>query len=303
MSSQIPTVESHSFQPAARGVREETTAAAPQGETRGAERKSKPQILCEQAINRLAEALEKGQSEAIRQYLDVMARFHHYSFANQLLILAQRPDATHVAGYQRWQALGRQVQKGEHGIQILAPIPAKQQEQPEDEQEIVPRRPCGFRAVYVFDVDQTTGKPLPKAPQAEGDPGNGLAGLKAFYAQQGIALEYRPSLGGPEGVSTKGKVYVLSGLSPAREFSVLVHELAHELLHGAERRNGLGRTVLETEAEAVAYVVGLHTGLDMNTASADYIRLYDGNRETLRASFEAISRTASRILAALNETN
>ena len=61
--------------------------------------------------------------------------------------------------------------------------------------------------------------------------------------------------------------------------------------------------MLETEAEAVAYVVGLATGLDMNTASADYIRLYDGNRETLRASFEAISQTASRILAALNHPN
>ena len=131
----------------------------------------------------------------------------------------------------------------------------------------------------------------------------GRSALKAFYAKQGIALEYKPSLGGPEGLSTKGKVYVLSGLNPAREFSVLVHELAHELLHGADRRKGLDRKVLETEAEAVAYVVGLATGLDMNTASADYIRLYDGNRETLRASFEAISRTASGILAALTETN
>lgn len=303
MSSQITTVESNSFQPAAGAIREETTAAAPHRKNGGAEKQSKTQILCEQAINRLADAVEKGESEAIKTYLGVMARFHQYSFCNQLLILAPRPDATHVAGYQRWQALGRQVQKGEKGIQILAPIPAKLAEEPEQEQETAPHHLCGFRAVYVFDVAQTTGKTLPEAPQAQGDPGNSLAVLKAFYTKQGIALEYKPSLGGPEGVSTKGKVYVLSGLNPAREFSVLVHELAHELLHGADRRKELDRKVLETEAEAVAYVVGLATGLDMNTASADYISLYKGNRDTLRASFEAIARTAARIIAALTETN
>lgn len=304
MSSQLTTVESNSFQPAASGtVREETTAAAPHRQNGGAEKQSKTQILCEQAINRLAEALEKGQSDALKFYLGVMARFHQYSFCNQLLILAQRPEASHVAGYQRWQALGRQVQKGEKGIQILAPIPAKLAEEPEAEHETTPHRLCGFRTVYVFDVAQTSGKPLPEAPQAQGDPGNSLAGLKALYAKQGIALEYKPSLGGPEGLSTKGKVYVLSGLNPAREFSVLVHELAHELLHGADRRKGLDRKVLETEAEAVAYVVGLSSGLDLNTASADYISLYNGNRDTLRASFEAITRTAARIIAALTETN
>jgi len=265
----------------------------------GTERKSKSQLLCEQAIQRLAEALEAGQSDAIKQYLRVMSRFHHYSFSSQLLILVQRPEATQVAGYQRWKALGRQVRQGEKAIHILAPIARKPK--PEDVADDTPeaRQPFGFRLAYVFDIAQTVGKPLPTAPQAEGDPGANLEALKALYAKHNIALEYRAELDGAEGLSTKGKVYILSGLEPAREFSVMVHELAHERLHVGERRQSLDRKAKETEAEAVAYVVGLHAGLDMNSASADYISLYDGDKDTLRQSLQEITRTAGEIIAAL----
>src|SRR6185437_585837 len=136
MNSQIITAESTStFQPQPGSpIPAETTGGAPYGETRGAEKKSKTQILCEEAIQRLADALASGQSDAIKTYLGVMARFHHYSFCNQLLILAQRPESTHVAGYQRWQALGRQVRKDEKAIHILAPLMKKRQE-PEDGQD------------------------------------------------------------------------------------------------------------------------------------------------------------------------
>jgi len=303
MNCQIITNESTStFQPQPGSpVPAETTGGARYGETRGAEKKSKTRILCEEAIQRLADALESGQSDAIKTYPGVMARFHHYSFCNQLLILAQRPESTHVAGYQRWQALGRQVRQGEKSIHILAPVVKKRQE-PEDGQEGTSQRLCGFRVAYVFDVAQTAGKPPPSAPQAQGDPGANLEGIKALYAQKAIALEYKDNLDGAEGLSAKGTVYVLDGLEPAREFAVLVHELAHELLHVGERRKQLSGKVKETEAEAVAYAVGLSVGLDMNTASADYISLYDGDRDTLRESLESITRVASQILAALTET-
>lgn len=296
MHSQITTAETiSSFQPQpGSSISEETTGGA----RTGAEKKGKTQILCEEAIHRLADALEAGQSDAIKTYLGVMARFHHYSFCNQLLILAQRPEATQVAGYQRWKALGRQVRQGEKSIHILAPVPKKRSDS-EDGREDVSQRLCGFRVACVFDVAQTVGKPLPSAPQAQGDPGMDLEAIKVLYAQKGIALEYKDSLDGAEGLSTKGKVYVLVGLEPAREFAVLVHELAHELLHGGERRKELSRKIKETEAEAVAYAVGLSIGLDMNTASADYISLYDGDRDTLRASLGSITRVASQILSAL----
>ena len=302
MNSQITTAETtSSFQPGAAGISnpEETTGEA--SRPVGTERKSKSQALCEQAIIRLAEAIEAGQSGALKQYLRVMTRFHHYSFSNQLLILMQRPEATQVAGYQRWKALGRQVRLGEKAIHILAPIARKPK--PEEVADMPEARQLfGFRLAYVFDVAQTMGKPLPKPAQAQGDPGANLQDLKALYAQKGIALEYKDSLNGAEGLSTKGKVYILNGLEPAREFSVLVHELAHELLHGGERRKELSRKVKETEAEAVAYAVGLHVGLDMNSVSADYISLYDGDRATLRESLESITRAASQIISALGET-
>ncbi|MGH9476166.1 MAG: ArdC family protein [Terriglobales bacterium] len=308
MNSQIITTEStSSFQPATGStLPAESTGGARGGAERNApEKKSKAQILCEEAINRLADALEAGRSDAIQQYLGVMSRFHRYSFCNQLLILAQRPESTHVAGYQRWQALGRQVCKDERAIHILAPILTKRPD-PEDAQEGSSQRVCGFRVAYVFDVAQTVGEPLPSAPQAEGDPGanleGDLEGIRALYERKGIALEYKENLDGAEGLSAKGKVYILAGLEPAREFSVLVHELAHELLHDGERRKELSRKVKETEAEAVAYAVGLSVGLDMNTASADYISLYDGDRDTLRESLESITRVASQIIAALTET-
>jgi len=302
MHSQITTAETNSsIQPGAAGVSipQETTGEA--SRPVGTERKSKSQELCEQAIILLAEALEAGQSDALKQYLRVMSRFHHYSFSNQLLILMQQPEATQVAGYQRWKALGRQVRLGEKAIHILAPIVRRPK--PEEVSEDAPeaRQTFGFRLAYVFDIAQTMGKPLPKPPQAEGDPGANLDAIKALYAQKGIALEYKDSLDGAEGLSTKGKVHILSGLEPAREFSVLVHELAHELLHGGERRKELSRKVKETEAEAVAYAVGLHVGLDMNSASADYISLYDGDRATLRESLESITRIAGQIIAALGE--
>lgn len=300
MNSQIITTETtSSFQPGTAGipVSEETTGEA--SRPVGTERKSKSQALCEQAINRLAEALEAGQSEAIKQYLRVMSRFHHYSFSNQLLILVQRPEATQVAGYQRWKALGRQVRQGEKAIHILAPIARKPKPEEVNGDKPEARQPFGFRLAYVFDISQTVGKPLPEPPQAQGEPGANLEALKALYGKHNIALEYRADLNGAEGLSAKGKVYILSGLEPAREFSVLVHELAHELLHAGERRQTLDRKAKETEAEAVAYVVGLQAGLDMNSASADYISLYNGDKDTLRQSLQEITRTAGEIIAAL----
>jgi hypothetical protein len=78
--------------------------------------------LAQQAIGELADQLERGTSDRLCDYLRAMSRFRAYSLGNVLLIAAQRPDATHVAGYRTWQALGRQVKAGEHGIAILSPI-------------------------------------------------------------------------------------------------------------------------------------------------------------------------------------
>jgi hypothetical protein len=100
-------------------------------------------------------------------------------------------------------------------------------------------------------------------------------------------------------MSYGGRIAILNGQSKAEEFSTLVHETAHELLHKAERRTATTKTVRELEAESVAFVVGKAVGLVTGSASADYIQLYQGNASMLAESLEVIQQTASVILAAL----
>jgi hypothetical protein len=102
-----------------------------------------------------------------------------------------------------------------------------------------------------------------------------------------------------KGLSSGGKITLLPDLSAAERFATLVHETAHELLHRDDRRTQTTRTVRETEAEAVAFVVCEAVGLDTNTASADYIRLYSGDKATLAESLHFIQSTAGAILTAI----
>src|SRR6185437_12200433 len=107
--------------------------------------------LTETALTRLMEALEHGQSQALKLYLAMMSRFHRYSWGNVLLIYSQRPDASHVAGFQAWLKVRRFVRKGEKGIVILAPMVGRKKSDDvltEDAQT----RLFGFRAAHVFDV-------------------------------------------------------------------------------------------------------------------------------------------------------
>jgi hypothetical protein len=257
----------------------------------------------EKAIETLAQALEEGRSEALTECLGAMSRFHRYSLHNILLIACQRPDATHVAGFHTWQKeFGRYVMAGERGIAILAPMVRKargETTEAEAGDEAQARILRGFRVVYVFDVAQTDGRPLPEFATVSGDPGRHLGNLKALVVARGIELSYEPNLGGAYGMSSGGKIQVLAGQTPAQEFAVLAHEVAHELLHKVEAQDRPDKTTRETEAEAVAYVVTSAVGLQTGTAARDYIQLYRGDKETLARSLERIQQTASLILEAV----
>jgi hypothetical protein len=199
------------------------------------------------------------------------------------------------------------VKKGEKGIQILAPMIGYRRRRDAAEQEPNANQDTkpapiliGFRAVYVFDISQTTGEDLPEFEQnITGDVGEHRDRLIGFLAQQNIALEYNENIAPALGVSYGGKIVLLPGQSDAEALVSLVHETAHELLHKAERRTMTTQTVRETEAEAVAFIVGQAVGLEMGTASSDYIQMYAGNAALLAESLEVIQRTSAVILDAI----
>lgn len=254
-------------------------------------------------IKLLIEQLKVGKSEALTNYLTAMSRFHNYSFGNVLEIARQMPTATRVAGFWAWKNLGRSVNAGAKGIRILAPIVGVRRKKDEEAEKDITKQNervlLGFRNAYVFDISQTNGVDLPEINEVSGDPGENIDRLKAFLKAQGIQLVYNEKLDGALGRSYGGRIDILPGQSKAEEFTTLVHETAHELLHKAERRTATTKTVRETEAEAVAFVVGKAIGLKPGNASADYIQLYHGNASLLAESLEVIQRTSSVILAAL----
>jgi antirestriction protein ArdC len=251
--------------------------------------------LTTEALNQLSTALEQGHSENLTALLRTMARFHRYGLHNVCLIVSQRPEATRVAGFHTWRKFGRFVRKGEKGIAIMAPIVGRKDSDATDGES---KTVVGFRAAYVFDVEQTDGAPLPEPAEAAGDPGAKTASLRAAITAQGIALEYVTELDGALGTSSGGRIQVLTDLQPASEFMVLAHEYAHELLHRSDERPA-SRDTRELEAEAVAFVVGQAIGLDVTDAARDYIHLYRGDSAALAESLGRIQRTAAAILTAI----
>jgi hypothetical protein len=259
-----------------------------------------------EAVDFLVAALESGHSEVLTAYLGAMAKFHTYSFGNIMLIARQKPDAINVAGLRTWNSLGRFVKRGEKGIFILAPMVGRRStkdvatdEPSEDATTEGQRTLYGFRAVYVFDITQTEGKELPTLNEVEGDVSGYRERLVQFVGSQGIELNYSERIGPAKGLSHGGKITLLLGMQPAEEFSTLVHEIGHEMLHRGDRRTLTTKQVRETEAEAVAFVVCQSVGLQTGTASADYIQLWHGDANVLRESLEAVQQTATVILGGI----
>lgn len=270
-----------------------------------ADGKPSTQAVIAANIAHLIEQLEQGHSEVLAQYLTTMARFHKYSFGNVLLIASQKPDATNVAGIYTWNQLGRRVRRGEKGIMIFAPMISKKRRQmsdtePDSDSRSTERPLVGFRPVYVWDVTQTDGEPLPALHEVSGDVGKNLARLVQFVMGRGITFGYSEEIAPARGVSFGGKIQLLPDMTEAEQFTTLVHEVAHELLHKAERRSLITKRVRETEAEAIAFVVSKAIGLETGSAASDYIQLYHGDAKLLQESLEIVQQTAAVILGALS---
>ena len=267
--------------------------------------------------HRVEEALERLESgvsrildgEEFKRYLSVAARFHRYSANNCLLILMQRPEAARVAGYRKWQELGRQVRKGEMGIKILAPISRTVAEDEQTGKKV--RALVGFKTATVFDVSQTDGEKLPEAPRPEDldpDDPEGTAkrvyeGLLSFCEAEGVAVEFKERRSGDYGsYQRKERQITLNAALPATEkATTLAHELAHHLLHGTTQANGTAKQAREIEAEGAAFVACAAFGLDTSRFTFAYVATYAGSSatEALKAALERIQVAARRLIEAV----
>ena len=275
----------------------------------------------------IRDIFESGDMEKYRNYLRTMSRFHNYSLNNQALIHLQRPDATLVAGYNRWRdKFSRHVLRGEKGITIIAPTPYKKKIEQEkldpdtklpildadgkivtEEKEIeIPM----FRPVKVFDYAQTDGKPLPErvaSPVANltGSVENYEAFMEALRRSSPVPVEFKPLSADMDGYfSPKSQSITLrEGMSEVQTVSAAVHEIAHAKLHNyglqqvAERRHK-SRNTEEVEAESISFMVCAYFGIETGANSFGYVATWSKNAELpeFRASLDTISKTANGII-------
>ncbi len=258
-------------------------------------KKEEAQKLAEGNLRQLHESLKAGKSDRLKEYLRAVGSFPNYSLRNVMMIVQQYPEATIVSGFYGWRKLGRTVRKKESGIGVFAPIIGKRDK---SDQEVAKGNPIGFRVVHVFDISQTEGKELPDLPKPSGSAELYSSKLQAIFEEHQIHVVEQELPPGTLGRSYGGRIAVQPGQSDASRFQVLVHELAHELMH---RNHSVlpAKNVRETEAESVAYAVCSACGIDCLDHASDYIGMLDGNQDTFESSMSRIFKTSSQIIQSL----
>ena len=287
-------------------------------------------------LQQITAGIEQGikelfESEKYMRYLSVMSRFHRYSVNNTMLIYMQKPDATLVAGYNKWKnQFERHVKRGEHGITIIAPTPFKKkiEEQKLDPdtkapildaegKAVVEEREVEipmFRPVKVFDVSQTDGKPLPElASTLSGNVQNYEAFMEALRRSAPVPLSVEPMAANMDGFFSpdQQRIAIRAGMSEVQTVSAAVHEIAHSKLHNyakaqeeaaragdKEPPKKKDRNTEEVEAESISYAVCQYYGIQTGENSFGYIANWSQGKELpeLRASLETINKTAGELI-------
>ena len=265
------------------------------------------QHLVHQSVQQLLDDPEQW-----RQWATTLSRFHRYSAGNVFLIMAQRPDATMVAGYHAWQQLGRQVRKGERGITILAPLIKRQpvEDTAHDAESSGPSKPVlvGFRAATVFDVSQTTGRELP-IPQPQLLSGDTLQDVLAHIIAQAVPVpvQFAPSvaLDGANGVwnPRDQAITLATDRDPNQQLKTLLHEWAHSLgvpdVAAAQHRH-VGQE--EIVAETTAFVVAQRLGLDTTDYSLPYVGSWaQGDPQKVRALTQHVVERVQALSVVLDQ--
>ena len=290
-----------------------------------------------QKVQEITEKLEQGlqelfESEKYKSYLNIMSKFHNYSYNNTMLIAMQKPDASLVAGYNAWQkGFERHVKKGEKGIRILAPAPYKVKEEQDvinpDTQELVldgqgnPKKEVveytipAFKVVPVFDVSQTEGKELPGLGANEL-----LSSVEGYQDFMQALTEVSPVPIGFEDIPGESKGYfhfeekriaIQEGMSDSQTIKTGVHEVSHAKLHDRELSRSADlqtedfkdKNTKEVEAESIAYTVCQHFGIDTSDYSFGYIAGWSSGKEMkeLKSSLDTIRKTASELITQIED--
>lgn len=261
-------------------------------------------------LKEITDSIEKGIKEVFEsgkyaEYLQVMSRFHNYSFNNTLLIYMQKPDATLVAGFNKWKdKFGRSVNKGEKGIKIIAPTPYKKKIEKDvlDPDTQLPMRDengkiikeekeisiPSFKPVTVFDVSQTSGRELPTlASDLNGKVENFEMLKEAISRSTPVPVSFKPLRPDTDGYFSpkKQEIVIREGMSEVQTVCAMIHESAHAKLHNpanipeAEETKKLTRSDEEVQAESIAYTVCAHFGIETGENSFGYLASWSRSKE------------------------
>ena len=280
-------------------------------------------------LKEITDRLEQGitelfDSERYKEYLQVMSKFHNYSFNNTLLIAMQKPDASLIAGFNAWKNnFGRNVMRGEKGIRILAPSPYKirQEVEKKDPQtgktvtdsngkpvtETKEIQIPAYKVVAVFDVSQTEGRELPSisANELTGDVEQYEDFFAALEKTSPVPMGFEKIEGTAHGYYhlEEKRIAIDEGMSQLQNLKTAIHEIAHAKLHdidlnAPEQPDRPDRRTREVQAESIAYTVCQHYGLDTSDYSFGYVAGWSSGRELaeLKISLETIRATAAEII-------
>jgi antirestriction protein ArdC len=293
---------------------------------------SQNQTKINEKIKALTEKLEQGArdvftSDKYAAYLQMISKFHTYSYRNVLLILLQYPGATHVAGYNSWMKnFNRHVKRGETGIQILGYTPYKNTvDKPKlgpDGKPIMDAKgkPItekvtitvpAYKPVYVYDVSQTEGEPLPEYVTKL--QGNNVADyqmlLSSLMELSPYPVSFEDIAGGANGYCdhAEHKIVVQKDMSQEMTLKTTIHEIAHAREHGQSLSDDTqhpSRQTKEIEAESIAYIVCAHLGIDTSDYSFGYVTSWSSGRELkeLGKAMEHIQKAATTFINKLDET-
>lgn len=276
-------------------------------------------------IKELTDKLEAGikevfTSDKYREYLSTMNKFHNYSFNNSMLIHMQKPEASYVAGYKTWETMERHVRKGEKGITIFAPCPYKVKKPVEvydsktgqvkrdihgkpmmEEKEITY---ASFKAISIFDISQTEGKPLPElAQELKGEIPDYMVLMDSVKEIAPVPIRFESweqSKKGHYNLANK-EIVIKSGMSDLQTVKTAIHETAHSIVH-KDQAHVKDSATMEVEAESVAFVVCQHLGLDTSDYSFGYLAGWSSNEELpeLKSSLQTIQRTSHEVIESLD---